>query len=453
MLKKLGRRLTFVNFLVTGAILLTMTIVSLHITEQTLVSQQENDLRTYVSALLPTLYESGFALPMEQFGLRLHLPEKYALYIESPQPRQTVIVANALSPEIFDRLADEIDATITVEEAMGKSNVAFFSVSDQEPEGAPTLSIRSSEMIAYAFQDYRLQTLDDINYRIAVCSLHTNGQQSTMLVLQDRTEELQSRDDLRLLFFACVAGGLFLVVLASLYLSSRSIRPVEASIRSQQEFVAAASHELRTPVAAIRANAEVLEDAELGTFSPFLQSIHEESVRMSRLVDDLMSLARADAGQLSVETVLVDIAEVAGEALRLIRPMAEQQSLTLSADVSSALIQGDPNRLRQVLLALLDNAIRYTPPGGTLRISACREGRSGVLRVEDTGIGIADEYKARVFDRFYCIDTVRTNTSGGAGLGLSVAQQFVQLMKGRIEIADGREGGCMFILTFPLVGN
>ena len=136
------------------------------------------------------------------------------------------------------------------------------------------------------------------SYRVAA-TVVGGGKDGMMLVLQDRAEELAARSRLRWLFFGCAMGGLILVGAASLFLSRRAVRPVEASIERQRAFVAAASHELRTPVAALRANAEVLKDADLGEFAPFLESIEQESLRMDLLVSDLTDLARADAGKLS----------------------------------------------------------------------------------------------------------------------------------------------------------
>lgn len=446
MLKKLGRRLTLMNFLISGAILIVMTVVSLSVTEGVMVTQYEADLNKYAASLVSVMYRMPLA-----YNVRLQMPENYIVYTEDKERLQMIITQDTIEEGALKQLAEEIKTTIAEEQAGRVTrSISIAKSLNTDGESAPQAIYveGTSESVAYVLSDYRHSAIEGVEYRIAVFQLYSQAQQSMVMVLQDRTEELNSRDQLRIMFSACVAGGLFLIVLASLYLSSRSIRPVEESILKQQEFVAAASHELRTPVAAIRANAEVLTDAELGELYPFLQSIRDESVRMSRLVDDLMSLARADAGQLMIDMGPIDVAEVAGEVVQLIRPVAKGRDLQVQSDLHSALIIGDSERLRQVLLSLLDNAMRYTPSGGTILVSTAKEGHNVYLRVEDTGIGIADEHKTRIFERFYCVDAARTNASGGAGLGLSVAKQFVDLMKGRIEVLDGPNGGSVFMLTF-----
>jgi signal transduction histidine kinase len=215
--------------------------------------------------------------------------------------------------------------------------------------------------------------------------------------------------------------------------------------------VAAASHELRTPVAALRANAEVLQDAPLGDFKPFLGSILDESERMSRLVADLMHLARADAGELPVSQSPTDAAEAADDAVRLIAPLVQKSNLNLRKEISPAWITGDPDRLRQILIILLDNAVRYTPQGGEINVSVAKTGHHVNISVSDTGIGIDDEHKEHIFDRFYRIDSARSRAYGGSGLGLSIAKQLVEKMHGSIQVTDRSGGGSVFTITFPVI--
>lgn len=287
------------------------------------------------------------------------------------------------------------------------------------------------------------------SYRVAA-TVVSGGKDGMMLVLQDRAEELAARSRLRWLFFGCAMGGLILVGAASLFLSRRAVRPVEASIERQRAFVAAASHELRTPVAALRANAEVLKDAELGEFAPFLESIEQESLRMGLLVSDLTDLARADAGKLSFLDELVDVSEAARQTVNAMRPLAERKSIELTEELQPAWIRGDAGRLRQALTALLDNAIRYTQAGGHVRVRLIQEKQRVLLTVTDDGPGIPDAHKAKVFDRFYRVDPARAQ-DGGSGLGLSVARQIVEHMKGSITLRDGENSrGCAFEMRWNL---
>jgi len=264
--------------------------------------------------------------------------------------------------------------------------------------------------------------------------------------MQDRMAELSAVANLRWVFAACVTGGLVLTGLASLYLSTRSIRPVELSIQQQRAFVAAASHELRTPVAAIRANAEVLSDAPLDDFTPYLNAITQEGERMSHLVSDLMDLARSDAGELQVYQEDIDVSDIANRAVSLLRPLADQRRHRLELELENALCRADSDRLCQVLVILLDNAIRYTPEAGVIRVSSGKEGQQVFLQVADNGPGIPDVLKKQVFERFFRIDASRS--SSGFGLGLSVASQLMGQMHGTIRLTDAPWGGSIFRVRF-----
>ncbi|GHU68304.1 hypothetical protein FACS1894184_09950 [Clostridia bacterium] len=270
----------------------------------------------------------------------------------------------------------------------------------------------------------------------------------TLLVLQNLKDEMGMRVRMRWWFAVLTLGGMGLIVLASLHVSRQSIRPIEDSIRQQRQFVASASHELRTPVTALNANAEVLADAPLGEYAPYLDSIRSVGERMTRLIQDLIDLARADAGELPIAMDPVDAREAAADALGWIRPLAAKRGIQVMEELETVYLQGDAGHLRQVLLALMDNALRYTPAGGRITVTLKREGRHVRLSVADTGMGIPEASKPRVFDRFYRTDEARDREHGGAGLGLSVVKQLTEGMRGTVAIQDNTGGGTVFTLRF-----
>lgn len=460
MLRKLGRHLSLINVAISGAILITMAFASLGVTEKIMASQYEEDLRSYASSILTVQRNIGIA------GMKatIPVPDKYFTYIEENGKQAEQITTKIIDSEAIKNIVAQVRADLTTQindvnsDQYSRLKEKFIiSFSSEKEAGtntsvlpSPPIVIGGSKLIyAYTMKDFYLTKINNVPYRIAASVIGAEEPSSIFLVMQDQTEELLSRDRLRLLFVLCVAGGLFLIVLGSQFLSSRAIRPVEQSIRQQQAFVAAASHELRTPVAAIRANAEVLQDAPLGDFNPFLGSILDESERMSRLVADLMHLARADAGELPVSQTPTDVAEAANDAAKLIEPLMQKNSLHLRKDISPAWIMGDPDRTRQVLIALLDNAVRYTPEGGEITVSVIKTGHHVNISVADTGIGIDDAHKKRIFDRFYRIDSTRSRMYGGAGLGLSIAKQLVEKMHGTIRVEDRPGGGSVFLIVFP----
>ncbi len=229
----------------------------------------------------------------------------------------------------------------------------------------------------------------------------------------------------------------------------------EEAYEAQQRFVAAASHELRAPLTVVLANLELLQQAEARRMSEneraeAVAEAHGEATRMARLVADLLSLARADAGvPLRRESVELDrvLIDVIGE----LRHQLQGQRLTVAA-FEPIMVQGDPDRLKQLVLILIDNAIKYTEPGGRVDVGLRRTGGEAVIEVTDTGSGIAPEHLARVFERFYRGDLARTRNAGGTGLGLPIARWIVEEHGGSVELASAPAKGTTATVRLPLPG-
>ena len=225
---------------------------------------------------------------------------------------------------------------------------------------------------------------------------------------------------------------------------------LDRAVTTQRRFLADASHELRTPVTVIRTSAETLLRA--GTLGPSecrstLQLLVREADRMGRLVADLLALARADTGQ------SVDRRRLAFDTLVL---EVYEQGLTLADGVEVTIgefeqveIEGDPDRLKQLALNLVDNAIRYTQAGGTVTIDLVREGGEAILRVHDTGPGIPAEHLPRIFERFYRVDTLRSRSAGGTGLGLAICRWVAEAHAGRIAVESIVGVGSTFTVLLP----
>jgi len=239
---------------------------------------------------------------------------------------------------------------------------------------------------------------------------------------------------------------------------------LQASFRAQERFVGDASHELRTPLTAIRGNVDVLlrqsrlSGRELGAtdLAPALDDIRRESDRMRRLLDDLLLLARADAAAgkdpadtttIRHETVRLD--EIAADAVRSAAALASGQVLELEAP-RGVQVPGDPDRLHQLVMILLDNAIRHTPPGGRIRVAVAStaDGQARIA-VRDEGEGIAPEHLPHLFERFYRADGARGRSSGGTGLGLAIAQAICRAHGGDISVTSAPDQGATFLVTLP----
>ena len=174
---------------------------------------------------------------------------------------------------------------------------------------------------------------------------------------------------------------------------------------------------------------------------------------MERLAQDLLTLARSDTGGLELMTAPLDLADVAGEVVRRTTPHAQSAGIQLSlqADAQPATVDADPDRLQQVFLILIDNAIKHTPPGGRVEVRVRRHGQSALVEVADTGTGIAPEHLPRIFDRFYRADKARARAQGGTGLGLAIAKMLVEAHEGQLQLASTLGVGTQVTVVLPLV--
>lgn len=236
----------------------------------------------------------------------------------------------------------------------------------------------------------------------------------------------------------------------SWWLAGRAMVPAQQAWERQQAFVANASHELRTPLALIRASAEATQ-RRLPTAATrcqeLLHDIISESDHTTALVNDLLLLSRLDAGRLELAREPVDMGAFLNDLARQAAPLAAQHTITLLVDEASGQVVGDRARLHQVVLILLDNALRHTPPGGTITLRAQSDGRQVQLTVVDTGNGIAPADLPHVFERFYRSAENRAS-GGGSGLGLAIARALVEAMQGRITLSSRPGQGTRVTLTF-----
>jgi heavy metal sensor kinase len=234
---------------------------------------------------------------------------------------------------------------------------------------------------------------------------------------------------------------------------------LDASFEQQRRFMADASHELRTPIAIMRSEAEVALAEPETSNEELRESIaifKDETKRLTAIVEDLFMLARADAGQYKLIPKEFYLDELAGEVTRAVRTLVAEKRLTWQLDAAEEMpFRGDENLLRRLLLNVVDNAIKYTPEGGGVTVSCKREGNRYVIEVSDTGKGIMVEAQPHIFDRFYRADTARSRAedegalTGGAGLGLSIARWIAEAHDGTLELLNTSAAGSVFRLVLP----
>jgi heavy metal sensor kinase len=229
---------------------------------------------------------------------------------------------------------------------------------------------------------------------------------------------------------------------------------LELAVSRISRFTADASHELRTPVAIVRLAAEnaLRKPRSEGEYRAALTRIQRESENMTRLIEDLLFLARADAGADASPAELIDLRALVQDVCCDLEPLANTKNLDFQCrlPVHAVSTAGHAADLRRMLVILLDNAIKYTPPAGSVVVSLAHEGDHATVRVEDSGVGIPEEARTRVFQRFFRVDPSRNKESGGFGLGLAIAQTIVERHNASIELHPKSAGGCIFEVSVPL---
>ena len=234
------------------------------------------------------------------------------------------------------------------------------------------------------------------------------------------------------------------------------ISRLQEAIDGSKQFVADASHELRTPVTVMRGELESLaQDTQLGRETrETLGSVLEEVERLAKIVESLFALSRLDAGEVSAEWRRFDLAELAATTAEQMSLLATDKNIGVACDsTAGVMVEGDPARLKQVIVNLLDNAIKYTPGGGRVRLSVRREQGFAILEVADDGIGIPAEALPHVFKRFFRVDGSRSREQGGAGLGLAIVKSICAAHGADVEVISSPGKGSCFRMRQPLAGD
>lgn len=282
----------------------------------------------------------------------------------------------------------------------------------------------------------------------------SEGQLRTVQVIKDMTDESGIfNNTVNVLIIMVIIGGI-VSVLAGYFLSGHSLRPVREGMERQQEFLANASHELRTPIAVIRTNLDVIkedEDKKISDEKDWIDNAYEETKRMQQIVEDLMFLARADAGEVHETNTAVDMAFLSQEVIERMLPVASKKGIFLDWEMPDKplTVLGDEGMLTQLLVIFVDNAIKYSDSDTEIKIVGELREPHVIVQVIDQGIGIAPEDQKKIFNRFYRVDKARSREQGGTGLGLSIAQWIIEKHRGTVEVISEEGKGTIMKMTFP----
>ncbi|MGB7848978.1 MAG: ATP-binding protein [Candidatus Acidiferrum sp.] len=336
-------------------------------------------------------------------------------------------------------------------------------------------------------------------FRARVRPVSAGGRTYTLVILQSLHPQKEMMEDIRDTFLWAIPITLLLASIGGYFLARKSLAPVaamasqargmgaanlhnrldvanerdelgqlalsfnqllerlEASFEQQRRFMADASHELRTPVAILRGEAEVTlsrPDRTSSEYRETLSILRDESQRLAHIIEDLFTLTRADAGQYPLTLRDAYLDELAAEALVRARSLALRKNITLTSAIEPDLpIHADEALLGRMFLNLLDNAIKYSPPGGIVHLACGRQGDHYLVSVSDNGPGIPADLQPRIFERFFRADKARSRSegdTGGAGLGLAIARWIAEAHHGRLELASSDSSGSTFTATLPI---
>lgn len=339
-----------------------------------------------------------------------------------------------------------------------------------------------------------IQDYQEEGARVAVISSHTNGKDYLIAAaepLHDLEEQLES---IRQIFYLGFPFSLLVGGIGGFILAKKSLAPVvamsnqaqrisarnlherlnvgnkpdelghlarvfndllsrlDSSFEGMRKFMADASHELRTPLSIIRGEADVAlsQDRDATEYREALTIIQDEAKRLSRIVDDMMALARADVGQRPLQIAEFYLNDLVEECCRAARVLALREGVSLTLEPTADIAyRGDEDLLRRMLLNLLDNATKYTPSGGSISVRIMIESGHINIVVSDTGIGIPANSAPHVFERFFRVDKARSRADGGSGLGLAIAKWVAEAHKGSIDLASSPGHGSKFTVSLP----
>lgn len=256
---------------------------------------------------------------------------------------------------------------------------------------------------------------------------------------------------------ATIVIGILMTVIGSFIISKIAITPIKQAWQKQLNFTADASHELRTPIAVIQTNIELVMDNPEETVESqmkWLKNIEAENKRMTKLVEDLLTLSRADTNEQSLEMTEFMLDKTIVMALNPLQAVAKQKNITLEININNKIaFHGDQKRIMQLMVILVDNGLYYTNEPGKIIITLSRNEKGAIIKVSDTGCGIEEEHLDKIFNRFYRVDDARKYNPDGSGLGLSIVKWIVKEHKGKVKVNSEIKKGTTFTIQLPVTND
>lgn len=424
MIKKLHIQLTFFCTLVSGLILALMSLICVSFSEAEARESHFSNFELKTTMLIHQI-ESQTILSLEWFS-QLKTDTRFEMDI---QDDGTKLLLENLSP---NRLDTKIFA-LARESARKEYKLIEESI---------TSDTKLSANAAFELH------ADNQDYYACIALIPKNNRMLNIAILQPLTELYHSIYLNRLLFAGADILGVALLGIFFWFYTQRMIHPLIISRQKQTEFIAAASHELRSPLTLMLSCLSSMNKASADEAERFANTIMQEGKRMGRLIDDMLTLSNSDSSHFSIDKTNVELDTLILSAYEKFEPLALKKNISLDfilPDTLSAPYPCDRERIEQVLSILLDNALSYTPENGRICLSLAGTSDRPTIRVSDNGIGIPDSEKESIFDRFYRCDKAHKDKMH-FGLGLCIAQEIIHMHKGKIWVEDTPGGGATFVI-------
>lgn len=428
MFRKVHIRLTLLCAGITAIIMIIMSLCYLYVSETGLYRNQfqsfQNDINTITTNL-----EQQSVISMEWLS-KMEAQGNYLFY-----------VLDGGVPFLYNQLNDmegNSSRSLLLEECRN----AYQNM--EASSGAQS----DSSYISSHFEFEFVSESADAKYFGSVISMGKYTSSLEIIVLSSLKSLERQMIEQRFHFILIDLAAILLLAVFSWVFTGLLLKPIMENHRKQVQFVASASHELRTPLAVILSAAECCKRSPAEKQENFLKTISQEGLRMSALINDMLTLSGSDNQRFAVRPKPIELDTLFINSYEAFDPLAREKSISLSISLPEQalpLCSADPERISQVISILLHNAISYTPEHGRIELSLQYKKEHFYLSVKDNGIGISDEDKKKIFDRFYRVEKSRS-TKEHFGLGLSIAYEIIKAHGGNIQVTDAEDGGSVFTI-------
>ncbi len=433
MYQKVHLQLTFLCTGITAAIMIVMSLIYLNVSEKNLYRNQFNSFKNDMNTISTNL-EQQSVITMEWLS-KMEAQGNYSFFL----------LDNGI-PFLYNQLTDLSDSG---KKALLNDCLNYWqnTLEIVPAKNSSTSSLYNSYHVEFEFSSGEPEN----DYFGSVIELDRNDSLLQVIILSSLRPLEKQITGQRIRFLFIDAAAVLLLTVFSFLFTGRLLKPVIENQKKQVSFVASASHELRTPLAVILSSAECCQNASPKEQAVFLKNIKQEGMRMSMLIDDMLDLTGIESRQFPVRARAVELDTLILDLYDAFDPLAKRKSISLSLSLPENTLPVctcDPDRIKQAVSILLHNALSYTREQGHIRMSLSHSRKVFLISVSDDGIGISDEDKKKIFDRFYRAEKSRS-TKGHFGLGLSIASEILSAHHGSISVENSPEGGSLFTITLP----